>query len=235
MLIKGKLYNHILCLLSIIAILSFSCGQYCADKEDQLNYGTYSAEAKGNYWLDATIPSKPSYVEVIKQTDSSMAKEYETITGSSEIVDLDTNEIKTVERNIPAAVNQQQSAEDLKSNELNNSGKPIYGNVVNDAAKKTLKTKRNDEFSCSWAVDIMKNYISGQISSSPKMEIFFCIMKESIYKGDRILLFSQSLLTLNLIEGFLKSSYVPGTNNFWMRNSSYFRKYYIGTYSVKYN
>lgn len=207
-------------------MFAFSCGQYCADKEDQLNYGTYSAEAKGNYWLDATIPSKPSYVEVIKQTDSCMAKEYETITGSSEIVDLDTNEIKTVERSIPVtAINQQQSVEDLKSNGINNLGKPICGNAVNDANKKTLKTRRNDEFSCSWAVDIMKNYISGQISSSPKMEIFFCIMKESINKGDRILLFSQSLLTLNLIEGFLKSSYVPCSTNFWMRNSSYFRKY----------
>ncbi|XP_064542728.1 helicase ARIP4 isoform X1 [Drosophila montana] len=203
-----------------------SCGNYSTEKEDQLNFGTYSSEGKGNYWLDSSIPSKPSYIEVIKQTDSIMAKEFETITGSSEIVDLDTNEIKTVERNIhPTSLNQQQNVEgvNINSSENNSSSKQSIGNIINDTNKKAIKPKKNDEFSCSWALDIMKNYISGQISSSPKMEIFFCIMKESIFQGDRILLFSQSLLTLNLIEGFLKSSYVPCSTNFWMRNSSYFR------------
>lgn len=177
--------------------------------------------------MDSTILSKPSCVEVIKQSDSTMAKDFESITGSSEIVDLDTNEIKTVERSVlSTAINQQNNNECIKLNSNDNSIKS--GNSIitnNEANRKVIKSKRNDEFSCSWALDIMKNYVSGQISSSPKMEIFFCIMKESIFAGDRILLFSQSLLTLNLIEGFLKSSYVPGTLNLWTRNFSYFRKY----------
>ncbi|XP_032590333.1 helicase ARIP4 [Drosophila grimshawi] len=208
-----------------------SCEQYGAEKEDhQLNMGTYSTEAKGggNYWLDANILPKPSYVEVIKQTDSNMAKDFETIPGSSEIVDLDTNEIKTVERIVqPTSINHQKNidCEKLKSIENSNSTKQgLTTSIINDTNKKTFKPKKiNDEFSCSWALDIMKNYVPGQISTSPKMEIFFCIMKESIFMGDRILLFSQSLLTLNLIEGFLKSSFVPCTTNFWMRNVSYFR------------
>lgn len=176
--------------------------------------------------MDSTILSKPSCVEVIKPSDSNMAKDFESITGSSEIVDLDTNEIKTVERSVlSTSINQQNNNECIKLNSTDNSIKGGNSIITNNEVKKVIKSKRNDEFSCSWALDIMKNYVSGQISSSPKMEIFFCIMKESIFAGDRILLFSQSLLTLNLIEGFLKSSFVPGSTNLWTRNYSYFRKY----------
>lgn len=179
--------------------------------------------------MDSTILSKPSCVEVIKPSDSTMAKDFESITGSSEIVDLDTNEIKTVERSVlSTSINQHNNSECLKLNSTENnikSGNSIIMN--NETNKRVIKSKRNDEFSCSWALDIMKNYVSGQISSSPKMEIFFCIMKESIFAGDRILLFSQSLLTLNLIEGFLKTSYVPGSTSLWTRNFSYFRKYIL--------
>ncbi|KAH8355189.1 hypothetical protein KR093_007871, partial [Drosophila rubida] len=194
---------------------------YCTQKEDQLNnYSNYNAEGKGNYWLDSTMLSKPSYVEVIKPTDTNMAKDFETITGSSQIVDLDTNEIKTVERNMLPITLNQQHGQAINAND--NAAKSLHS-INNDTVKKVIKPKRNDEFSCSWAIDIMKNYVPDQISNSPKMEIFFCIMKESIFMGDRILLFSQSLLTLNLIEGFLKSSYVPGSTEFWLRNFSYFR------------
>lgn len=178
--------------------------------------------------------SKPSYVEAIKPTDSNMAKDFETITGSSEIVDLDTNEIKTVERNtLPIPINQHNNL--MNSSENNYSSMKSLNSINNDSIKKVIKTKRNDEFSCSWALDIMKNYIPDQISSSPKMEIFFCIMKESIFMGDRILLFSQSLLTLNLIEGFLKSSYVPGSTSFWTRNITYFRKYHVLFHILQYD
>ncbi|KAH8413851.1 hypothetical protein KR222_009929, partial [Zaprionus bogoriensis] len=204
-------------------------GQFRTDKEDQLNYSSYNCEGKGNYWMDSTILSKPSCVEVIKQNDSNIAKDFESITGSSEIVDLDTNEIKTVERSVlSTSINQYNSSEGQKLNSTENSISNVKSgnsiNINNETNKKVIKPKKiNDEFSCSWALDIMKNYVSGQISSSPKMEIFFCIMKESIFAGDRILLFSQSLLTLNLIEGFLKSSYVPGSTSLWTRNYSYFR------------
>ncbi|XP_034652304.1 helicase ARIP4 [Drosophila subobscura] len=200
-----------------------------------LNYGSFGAETigKNNYWMESSCPilSKPGCVEVIKQTDTHMAKDFESITGSSEIVDLDTNEIKTVETNIQAACTNNQL--DNEANAL----KPIGGcgvvpglkNVTGgvgigfEANKKLLKTKRNDEFSCSWAVDLMRNYVAGQIENSPKMEIFFCILKESMQFGDRILLFSQSLLTLNILEGYLKTSYVPGTNQLWAKHFSYFR------------
>ncbi|KAL7737495.1 hypothetical protein ACLKA6_007628 [Drosophila palustris] len=37
---------------------------YCAEKVDQLNYGNYNTEAKGNYWLDSTMLSKPTGIHV---------------------------------------------------------------------------------------------------------------------------------------------------------------------------
>nr|XP_017018706.1 helicase ARIP4 isoform X1 [Drosophila kikkawai] len=198
------------------------------EKPEPLGYGAFGGEGKNNYWMDSSILPKPGCVEVIKQTDTNMSSNFESITTSSEIVDLDTNEIKTVETTIqssPCTNNQVDS--ECNSNRPSEWSSPGIKNAAGIAAaepfKKLLKSKRNDEFSCSWAVELMRNYVSGLISNSPKMEIFFCILKESMQLGDRILLFSQSLLTLNLLEGYLKTSYVPGSNLLWTKNTSYFR------------
>jgi RAD54-like protein 2 len=73
-------------------------------------------------------------------------------------------------------------------------------------------------------VDLLKDYIPGRIENSAKMEILFCIIRESIALGDRLLVFSQSLITLDLIEQFLQMNLVPGDTQKWCRNSSYYRE-----------
>ncbi|XP_050670450.1 uncharacterized protein LOC126969164 isoform X2 [Leptidea sinapis] len=83
--------------------------------------------------------------------------------------------------------------------------------------------KKNEEMTYDWATDLLKDYIPGIIENSAKMDLFFYLLNESIKLGDRILLFSQSLFTLNLIEDFLGRNYIPGTNRVWERNTSYFR------------
>lgn len=75
-------------------------------------------------------------------------------------------------------------------------------------------------------MELLKDYIPGCIENSAKMEILFCIIRESIALGDRLLVFSQSLITLDLIEQFLQSSLVPGDTVNWARNTSYYRKYF---------
>uniref|UniRef100_A0A1Q3G2F5 Putative dna repair protein snf2 family n=1 Tax=Culex tarsalis TaxID=7177 RepID=A0A1Q3G2F5_CULTA len=85
------------------------------------------------------------------------------------------------------------------------------------------KDKDKDEIPYEWAFELMKGYIPDLLESSPKMEIFFYILNESIKLGDRMLVFSQSLLTLNLIERFLQKSKIPGTENHWGKNTSYYR------------
>lgn len=76
----------------------------------------------------------------------------------------------------------------------------------------------------SQALELLKDYIPGRIENSAKMEILFCIIKESISLGDRLLVFSQSLITLDLIEQFLQASLVPGDTVNWCKNTSYYRK-----------
>jgi RAD54-like protein 2 len=70
----------------------------------------------------------------------------------------------------------------------------------------------------------LKGYEPGKIENSTKMEALFFILEESLRLGDRLLLFSQSLFTLNLIEDFLNQKFVPGTETKWAKNINYFRR-----------
>ncbi|KAJ0179964.1 hypothetical protein K1T71_004555 [Dendrolimus kikuchii] len=83
--------------------------------------------------------------------------------------------------------------------------------------------KKAEEMTYDWAAELLKDYIPGIIENSAKMELLFYILNESIKMGDRLLLFSQSLFTLNLIEDFLERNYIPGTNCLWERNKNYYR------------
>lgn len=88
----------------------------------------------------------------------------------------------------------------------------------------TAKLKEDAGINYDWAVELLKGYVPGCIENSAKMEILFCIVEESMALGDRILLFSQSLFTLNLIEEFLQRYQVPGHEEKWARNVNYYRK-----------
>ncbi|CAH2007818.1 unnamed protein product [Acanthoscelides obtectus] len=85
------------------------------------------------------------------------------------------------------------------------------------------ESKEDSGIPYDWAIDLLKNYVPGCIENSAKFEILFCIITESILLGDRLLLFSQSLITLDLIEQFLQARQVPGETVHWARNVSYYR------------
>lgn len=87
----------------------------------------------------------------------------------------------------------------------------------------TTKSSRDDGIPYDWAVDLMKDYVSDLVENSPKMELFLCILNESIKVDDRLLVFSQSLLTLNIIEKFLQRLKIPNTDVHWAKNLNYFR------------
>ncbi|XP_039748598.1 uncharacterized protein LOC120625599 isoform X2 [Pararge aegeria] len=89
--------------------------------------------------------------------------------------------------------------------------------------EKMALSKQLEEMTYDWATELLKDYVPGLIENSAKMELFFYILNESIKLGDRLLLFSQSLFTLNLIEDYLERNYIPGTNQLWERNTSYYR------------
>jgi RAD54-like protein 2 len=55
-------------------------------------------------------------------------------------------------------------------------------------------------------------YTPGDIENAAKTQVFFTILEESVKIGDRLLVFSQSLFTLNLLEEFLQQRKIPSTS-----------------------
>ena len=71
-----------------------------------------------------------------------------------------------------------------------------------DRASKTIDLK--------WALRVFEsNYQLNILENGAKMMIAFSLIEGAILNGEKILLFSQSLLTLNMIEQFLAKNYVP--------------------------
>ncbi|XP_043078487.1 helicase ARIP4 isoform X1 [Puntigrus tetrazona] len=90
-----------------------------------------------------------------------------------------------------------------------------------------LHEKANQVITYEWAKDIMSNYQTGVLENSAKMVLLFHLIDESVKRGDKILVFSQSLSTLTVMEDFLSRRPLPiqteaGTHN-WVRNINYYR------------
>ncbi|XP_066101162.1 helicase ARIP4 [Saccopteryx bilineata] len=93
-----------------------------------------------------------------------------------------------------------------------------------------FQERGNSIVTYEWAKDLLTNYQTGVLENSPKMVLLFHLIEESVKLGDKILVFSQSLSTLALIEDFLGKREVPcppgaegqGVQK-WVRNGSYFR------------
>ena len=69
---------------------------------------------------------------------------------------------------------------------------------------------KKDEISYEWASQLMAEYVPGMVESSAKFQVLFAILDETIRAGERMLLFSQSLMTLNLVEEFLQNEMTLG-------------------------
>uniref|UniRef100_A0A8C4DTJ2 Helicase ARIP4 n=1 Tax=Dicentrarchus labrax TaxID=13489 RepID=A0A8C4DTJ2_DICLA len=134
--------------------------------------------------------------------------------------DLDLDDITTTgPAPCPTAPNQ-------KSKPLENPN-PIGGLSLNQ-----LQEKANQVITYEWAKDIMCDYRPGILENSAKMVLLFHLIEESVRKGDKLLVFSQSLSTLTVIEDFLAKRPVPPSPNMsgrdrpnqnWVRNLNYYR------------
>nr|XP_039264294.1 LOW QUALITY PROTEIN: helicase ARIP4-like [Styela clava] len=77
-----------------------------------------------------------------------------------------------------------------------------------------------------WAKELLHDYVPDRLELSGKMLILMQIIHHSVASGDKLLVFSQSLTTLTLIEEFLNEMNVPnppGDSRKWRKNESYFR------------
>ncbi|KAL0977763.1 hypothetical protein UPYG_G00160910 [Umbra pygmaea] len=95
-----------------------------------------------------------------------------------------------------------------------------------------IQERANQVITYEWAKMIMNNYQTGLLENSAKMVLLFYLIDESVTRGDKILVFSQSLSTLTVIEDFLSRRPMPvgrGTqdnqdqNQTWVRNLNYYR------------
>ncbi|KAM3617680.1 uncharacterized protein V6R79_009577 [Siganus canaliculatus] len=134
--------------------------------------------------------------------------------------DLDLDDLTTTgPTRCPTAPNQ-------KSKPLDNPN-PIGGLSLNQ-----LQEKANQVITYEWAKDILCDYKPGILENSAKMVLLFHLIEESVRKGDKLLVFSQSLSTLTVIEDFLAKRPVPLSskatsrdrpNQNWVRNLNYYR------------
>lgn len=90
--------------------------------------------------------------------------------------------------------------------------------------------RANQVITYEWAKDVMSNYQKGVLENSAKMVLLFHLIEESVRRRDKILVFSQSLSTLSVIEDFLSKRPVPtgiissdSQNQNWVRNLNYYR------------
>jgi len=72
-------------------------------------------------------------------------------------------------------------------------------------------------FNFEWSLNAFKGYVPNVLENGTKFELLFIIIQESLKAGDKLLVFSQSLLTLNLMEIFI------GMKLQWSKGKEYFR------------
>ncbi|MCI4389933.1 hypothetical protein PGIGA_G00116750 [Pangasianodon gigas] len=90
-----------------------------------------------------------------------------------------------------------------------------------------LQERTNQVITYEWAKDIMSGYQTGVLENSAKMVLLFHLIEESVSRGDKILVFSQSLSTLSVIEAFLAVRAMPikldNQKQTWLRGINYYR------------
>lgn len=105
-------------------------------------------------------------------------------------------------------------------------------NKVNNALPQLnpSQDRANQVITYEWAKDIMSNYQTGVLENSAKMVLLFHLIEESVKRRDKILVFSQSLSTLSVIEEFLSKRPMPAgitssdaQSQSWVRNLNYYR------------
>ncbi|XP_069792880.1 helicase ARIP4 isoform X3 [Narcine bancroftii] len=134
---------------------------------------------------------------------------------------------------------------DLNAGTPNARALPIGGKKKTETAAATLDStnskftqsvgfnhfqeKANQVITYDWAKDILANYQPGLLENSAKMVLLFELIEESLKLGDKILVFSQSLSTLSVIEEFLGKRLMPAKVDSeepphpWIRNINYYR------------
>jgi RAD54-like protein 2 len=96
-----------------------------------------------------------------------------------------------------------------------------FGAALNDGSR---STNNKNTYDPDWAARLMETYKPNMLENGAKFFLTFSLIEESIKCGDKILLFSQSLLSLDLIEAYLQQLNVVNTNEKWKKYKNYYSK-----------
>ncbi|XP_069500208.1 helicase ARIP4 [Ambystoma mexicanum] len=109
-------------------------------------------------------------------------------------------------------------------------GESTNSKLLQSVGLNPFQEKVHQVVTYEWAKEIFCDYQTGLLENSPKMVLLFHLIEESVKLGDKILVFSQSLSTLSVIEEFLAKRprpTSPGTEGdgeqTWVRNINYYR------------
>ncbi|KAM3665947.1 helicase ARIP4 isoform 1-T1 [Ammospiza maritima maritima] len=142
--------------------------------------------------------------------------------------DLDVDDLST------ASTNSRCQPQGIKVKTESNALASPVGEATNSKFLQSVgfnpfQERANQVVTYEWAKDILCDYQTGVLENSPKMVLLFHLIEESVKLGDKILVFSQSLSTLSVIEEFLAKRPMPsppgsdgGVHN-WVRNINYYR------------
>lgn len=91
-----------------------------------------------------------------------------------------------------------------------------------------FREKSDNNISYEWAYPLMEKYMPDMLENSYKFLVLMTIVEQTLGVGDKLLVFSQSLSTLDLVERFLSRREVPLRPGLphgekWTRGKNYFR------------
>ncbi|XP_064483480.1 helicase ARIP4-like [Ornithodoros turicata] len=91
-----------------------------------------------------------------------------------------------------------------------------------------FRDRSDNTISYEWAYPLLEKYMPGLLENSHKFQVLMTMIDQILGVGDKLLVFSQSLSTLDLVERFLNRREVPlrpglSHGDKWARGRNYFR------------
>lgn len=123
-------------------------------------------------------------------------------------------------------------SDDTSSNSSSSSVEKVYKKKLRNHSPDEEEVQANENAEVkNWWDDFIQEGDMDSIESSSKLHLFFIILKKCEEIGDKLLVFTQSLLTLDLIEYFLEKVDSESQSNessckfasSWIRGLDYFR------------
>ncbi|KAM9271859.1 helicase ARIP4 isoform 2-T2 [Cariama cristata] len=184
-------------------------------------------QRRGHNVLKVQLPSKEEHVILIWNHPDVLYEALQKENLANE-QDLDVDDLGT------ASTNSRCQPQGIKVKTESNALASPVGEATNSKFLQSVgfnpfQERANQVVTYEWAKDILCDYQTGVLENSPKMVLLFHLIEESVKLGDKILVFSQSLSTLSVIEEFLAKRPMPsppgsdgGVHN-WVRNINYYR------------